>query len=57
MIHQKIAIINWLCVINALQNAPFLKVTKRFMEDLEKNIETTVKTIIGLPHDAPNSML
>lgn len=58
--HQKISLINqyiWPCLIYSLQNAPLTKIPQSFLEDLDKMIRSTVKSIIGLPHDTPNAML
>ncbi|KAL1446313.1 hypothetical protein WDU94_005645 [Cyamophila willieti] len=58
--HQKIALINqyiWPCLIYSLQNTPLSKIPQSFLEDLDKMVRSTVKAIIGLPHDTPNSML
>jgi hypothetical protein len=57
---QKLNILNqFICpkLTYPFQMAPFAKIKKDFLEDVDIIFRSTIKTIIGLPNDTPNSML
>ena len=58
--HQKILIINdylWPTLIYPLQMAPLTKLPKKFLQDVDLIIRSSVKEILGIPNDVPNAML
>lgn len=57
---QKLSIMNqyiWPKLIYPLQTAPLNKISRHFLEDVDKLIRNAVKETIGLPNDTPTSML
>ena len=60
MSDQKINVLSqyiWPCLVYPLQNAPLSQLPMNYLEDVDKIIRSTVKEIISLPGDTPNSML
>jgi len=57
---QKLKIINMYIfptLVYPFQTAPLAKLTKKFLEDVDKLIRHAVKEILNLPDDTPTSML
>ena len=57
---QKLNIINqyvWPCLVYSFQSTPLNKIPATFLQDVDKMLRSTIKEIIGLPHDCPNDMI
>jgi Reverse transcriptase (RNA-dependent DNA polymerase) len=58
--NQKLTIINqylWPSLIYPLQTAPLNKLSKGFLEDIDKIVRSAVKEALGLPSETPDSMI
>jgi len=57
---QKLGILNqylWPKVIYPFQTAPVGKIPQSFLEDMDKITRSSIREILGMPGDIPNSML